>query len=163
MHDISMIDYSRSLADRAAARKFCGPYRWTPADRRKGATRNLPFEGRGFYQASRPWGLRVDPRGSTFDLRLDYANTFHPINWRRNGTFSHDSRDTFTAIVARLPHGRGFLAGWTLGTGMCGALDGHIWDTIEDAARAAYDEAEHACEQDAEHQAQLADEDNSED
>lgn len=148
---ITMIDYTRSLADRAKSRKVCGPYLWTPSDRRRGTTRNLPLAGRGFYQASK--GLRVDERGSTFDLRLDYANTHHPMNWRRNGAFSHDGHDTFTAIVARLPNGRGFLAGWTLGAGMCATLDGTIWADIEDAARAAYDAAERACEDDAAYQA----------
>lgn len=156
---ITMIDYSRTLLERAKARKSVGPYTWAPDDRRNGATRNLPPTGRGFYQAGQPWSLRVDARGSTFDLRLDYANTHHPMNWRRNGTFSHDENDTFTAIIARLPKGRGFLAGWTLGNGMCASLGGTIWDDIEDAARAAYVEAEQACERDAEHAFDTEDED----
>jgi hypothetical protein len=145
---IVMIDYTRSLAERAKARKSCGPYQWTPANRAKTNGRNSKFEGRGFYQSSH--GMSVDARGSSFDLRLDYANTHHPINWRRSGTFSYEGQE-FIAIIARLPNNRGFLAGFTMGEGMAASLDGYVWSNIEDAAKAAYDEAERACEAEAEY------------
>lgn len=156
---ITMIDYSRPLSVRAQSRKHAGPYTWTPVQRATRDGRNTRCEGRGFYQSSD--GLWMDERGSSFSLRLDYANTHHPINTRHTGTYAHSwGDDEFTAIVARLPHGRGFLAGYTLGRGMCASLSGEIFDTIEDAARAAYDEAERACEADAEFTAQeLASED----
>lgn len=147
---ITLIDYSRPLAARAAARKNVGPYQWTPANRALPNGRNTPCKGRGFYQAQS--GLRMDARGSTFDLRLDYANTHHPINWRKSGTFgTPDGFSEFIAIIARLPHGRGFLAGYTMGEGMAAALDGRIWPDIESAARAAYDEAERVCEAESEY------------
>jgi hypothetical protein len=136
--EIVMIDYSKPLAKRK--RKHAGPYRWTPQQRKPG-TRH---PGRAFYQHSRY--MAVDSHGSTFDLRLDYANTHAPVNWRRSGTFSNpDGNYEYVAIIARLPSGRGFLAGWTMGNGMLASLDGTIYETIEDAASAAYDEAERAC------------------
>ena len=134
---ITMIDYRRPLAERANARKFCGPYYWTPAK---------PGKGRGFYQASK--GLRMDPRGSSFDLRLDYANTHAPYQRRGSGPFWSENDCEFTAIIARLPHGRGFLAGWTMGNGMLASLDAYIWPDIEGAAQAAIDDARQAAEND---------------
>jgi hypothetical protein len=95
---ITMIDYTRSLSERAESRKVCGPYLWTPSERRRGATRNRSLEGRGFYQGI---GLYVDARGSTFDLRLDYANNHHPINWRRSGTFSCEGGATRSRQLLR--------------------------------------------------------------
>lgn len=155
---IIMTDYTRSLAERAKARKSCGPYQWTPSNRALPNGRNAKLEGRGFYQSSK--GMRMDERGSTFDLRLDYANTYHPINWKRSGTFHVSTTDQdFVAIIARLPHGRGYLAGFTMGEGMAASLDGHIWADIEDAARAAYDEAESAAEREAEDAANYDEED----
>lgn len=140
---ITMIDYQRPLAARLAARKVCGPYRWTPS---------APDTGRGFYQASK--GLTVDQRGSTFDLRLDYAHMFIPSSraYRLPLAYHCDAFGdvTMTPIVARLPHGRGFLAGWTMGEGMLANLDAHIWADSEDAARAAFDLAESDAERERE-------------
>lgn len=147
---ITMIDYTRPLAERAKARKSVGPYTWTPTQRGKPNGRNEPFAGRGFYQSSK--GLSVDARGSTFDLRLDYARNHLGYQRRGTGPFSHEMiSGEYDGIVARLPHGRGFLAGYTLGNGMCASLDGHIWDAIEDAARYAIDMAREACDADIEY------------
>ncbi len=88
----------------------------------------------------------MDARGSTMDLRLDYAST----HGKRMASYAFTSEcdQEFTAIVARLPHQRGFLAGWTMGKGMFANLDGHIWATIEDAACDAANEAERAANED---------------
>lgn len=136
MTPITMIDYTRPLELRAAARKSVGPYSWTPVDRRWAHWRNLPPTGRGFYQSSE--GLWMDERGSTFELRLEFAGACY--------TSEQDQR--FDAIIARLPNGRGFLAGWTMGAGMAAALDGRIWDTERDAERAAIDMTQDAAESD---------------
>lgn len=132
-------DRRKPMKVRAADRKFCGPYRWNPSE---------PGKGRGFYQDSK--ALRMDRAGSSFDLRLEYANDFLRGSRlaRTVGYYAGDHyvSDMLQPIVARLPKGRGFLAGWTMGTGMCAALDATIWDTAEDAARAAHDEAERDAE-----------------
>lgn len=135
---ITMIDYARPLRDRAKARKTCGPYTWTPT---------APGNGRGFYQASRG-DVAVDRHGSTFDLRLTECAETH-----RGITGYYADQDTvISPIVARLPHGRGFLCGWTMGRGMCGALEPEIYDSEEEACRAAHDEAERAAEREREYQ-----------
>lgn len=54
--------------------------------------------------------------------------------------------DEFYGIVATLPRGRGFLAGFTMGEGMCASLDGTIYPTFEDAEHAARDESRAACD-----------------
>lgn len=144
---ITMIDYARPLAERAASRKVCGPYIWIPTP--------APSGGRGFYQSSK--GLFMDPRGSTLDLRLEDANDFlRGSRLAQIGGYYCDNfqSDTLQPIIARLPHGRGFLAGWTMGRGMCASLDGYIWESTEEAARAAHDEAERAAERQREFEAE---------
>lgn len=132
-------DFSKPLKKRAEERKHCGPYHWTPAK---------PGGGRGFYQSSR--GLYCDRTGSIFDLRLTEANEH--INRasslsRINGYYCDNFGDcTLTPIVARLPHGRGFLAGWTMGAGMCASIDLTLHDNERDAAFAAHDMAERDAE-----------------
>lgn len=119
---------------RARHHEHCGPYLWTPA---------APGRGRGFYQSSR--GLYCGD--STFRLRLEYANDVLP-NYSRithiTGYFTDDFQGgMLSPIVARLPRSRGFLAGWTMGRGMCAELDAHIYDEPEAAAYAAHSMAEH--------------------
>lgn len=129
-------DFSVPMAKRLKSREHVGPYYWSPTE---------PGKGRGFYQSSK--GLFCDKSGSTFDLRLEEAND-HLRGSRLaqiNGYFCDEDGegDTLKPIVARLPHGRGYLAGWTMGRGMAASLDcSCIWDDIEDAARAAHDLAE---------------------
>lgn len=142
-NEIVLIDHKRPLAERAKARKSVGPYRWRPSK---------PNNGRGFYQSSH--GLAMDRAGSSINLRLEEAN-----DHLRGSRLSHISGyycdpygdgDTLQPIIARLPHGRGFLAGWTMGAGMCAALDSEIWETEEEAARAAHDMAERDAERERE-------------
>jgi len=141
--EIVLVDYRRPLAERAKARKSTGPYRWRPSQ---------PGKGRGFYQASN--SLSMDRAGSSFDLRLEPAGD-HLRGSRLayiNGYFCdpYGDGDTLQPIIARLPSGRGFLAGWTMGAGMCASLDAYIWETEEEAARAAHDMAESDAEREQE-------------
>lgn len=127
--EIVMIDYGRPLEARLASRKYCGPYRWTPA---------APGTGRGFYSGSS--ALDMDSHGSSFRLRLEDANDH--IRGRRNQIRGYycdpDCTDTLQPIIARLPRGRGFLAGWTMGAGMCASLEGDIYPDAGSAASAAH-------------------------
>lgn len=122
-------------------RKCCGPYMWTPAQ--AGIDK-----GRGFYQSSNS----LSCGDSTFDLRLELANDH--LQGRVShirGYYADSFQDqTVIPIVARLPHGRGFLAGYTYGPGMCAAIDFDIWDNIEDCARDAHRIAEMQAEADCE-------------
>ena len=136
---ITMIDHGRrTLRQRRDARRSCGPYTWTPAK---------PGTGRGFYSSSRN-ELECDDHGSTFRLRLEYARD-HVGTWSaRVHSFGccEYGGDTFTPLIARLPRGRGYLAGWTLGAGMAGSLDAHVYESPSDAAYAAYDDAKWAAD-----------------
>lgn len=150
---ITMIDYSRSLSERKATRKFCGPYMWTPQE----ATKR---EGFGFYQSSDKRYMRMDSSGSIVDMRIEHANKcFDDINnaynrkSRIDGYYCDELGDqTMQPIVCTLPNKRGFLAGWTMGEGMCASLSTHIWKDRNDAALAAHDEAEKCAEQEQEYQ-----------
>ena len=70
---------------------------------------------------------------------------------RHTGWFTDEYQsETIRGVVFRLPHGRGFLAGWSMGEGMASAVDRYVWDDEKDAARAADDMAERAAERAAE-------------
>jgi hypothetical protein len=136
-------NFSCPLRKRLESREYVGPYYFEPAK---------PGTGRGFYQASR--GLACGD--GTFSLRLEWANDHLSGSRLSNidGYFCDPDGDgdTLKPIVARLPHGRGFLAGWTMGNGMAASMDATIWETIEDAARAAHDLADHDAENERDYQ-----------
>lgn len=137
--DIVMINYSRPLAERKKSRRHVGPYRWNPT---------APGKGRGFYCGNDE--TEMDSHGSTIRLRLAMAND-HLQHFRLSytrGYFCDQEGDgeTLKPIIAILPRSRGFLAGWSMGAGMCAALDSYIWPTAQDAARAAHDMAERDAE-----------------
>lgn len=131
-------DFKRPMQERLKAREHVGPYYWTPA---------APGGGRGFYQASK--GLACDRSGSTFDLRLEVANDHlgdSRLRWIDGYYCDRFESDTLQPIIARLPRGRGFLAGWTMGAGMCACVELDVYATVEEAARAAHDLAERDAE-----------------
>jgi hypothetical protein len=141
-NQITLLDYKRPMRERLESRKYCGPYQWHPTQ---------PGKGRCFYQASK--GLWMDERGSSFALRIEEANDHLPGRRHPSGYYADNFQDTtLTPIVARLPHGRGFLAGWTMGRGMVACVDADIYADIRDAALAAHSMAEHAAECEREHQ-----------
>lgn len=87
----------------------------------------------GYYHAPKPgrvagWGF-YDCDDAQFNLRIE----------RTGDSFycDPDGHDTMHAIVARLNHGRGFLVGWTMGTGMCASLDSDVVDDEDEARRIA--------------------------
>jgi hypothetical protein len=139
--EITLHDYKRPMRERLESRKYCGPYKWTPS---------LPGKGRAFYQSSKK--LACDRNGSTFDLRLEYANDHLDDHGygslsRINGYYYDRFEDeTLVPIIARLPHGRGFLAGYTAGGGMFAGIAPEVYTDLEDACRAAHSEAEHWAE-----------------
>jgi hypothetical protein len=63
------------------------------------------------------------------------------MKYRKPDTLPVEFGDAMQGIVYRLPKGRGFLAGYTMGEQMASGLDAHIWDDLDDAIRAANDEA----------------------
>lgn len=126
---IILHDLSKSLQSRAKGRKVCGPYLWAPSK---------AGQGRGFYTG--PDG-QCARHGAGFRLRLEDANAH--ISGRLSMTTgyfcdSDGDGDTLQPIIARLPRGRGFLAGWTMGEGMASALGASIFEDEADAAHEAH-------------------------
>lgn len=146
--DIVTHNIKRPMVERVQSRKHAGPYHWTPRD---AAT----SDGFGFYCSQRS-ELAMDGHGSICNLRLELAND-HLRGSRlaqTSGYYCDDYGDqTLIPIIARLPHGRGFLAGWTMGAGMCGSMCTAIHDDEREAAMAAHDEAERCAERERDAQA----------
>lgn len=67
---------------------------------------------------------------------------------QHTGWFCDEERsEKIHGIVMRLPHGRGFLAGWSMGKSMASALDtSYVWESQIDAAREADEMAKRAAE-----------------
>lgn len=148
------IHHKGTVRQRQIDRKFCGPYQWTPDDLDKWLqTYGRPSRGRGFYQSSS--GLSCGD--STFSLRLELANdVLTESRLRHTEGYYCDldcTGDTLQPIIARLPHGRGFLAGWTMGNDMIASINLDIYKTPEDAAKAAHGIAEYDARKNQEHEA----------
>jgi len=93
----------------------------------------------GYYHAPRP----NQSDGWSFYLGSDFA----PSRVEQTGDFySCGDLDAYEGIIVRLNHGRGFLAGWTLGQHMASSVDAYIWTDESDARRAAADAAQRAAE-----------------
>lgn len=142
-----------TLDERRSMRKHCGPYQWTPQNR----TRATATNGRGFYAT----GTDRSPEcgDSTFALRLSLANEYltHARLGDIRGYYTSGTYDEMVKpIIALLPHGRGFLAGYTYGVGMCSGINLDIYATGEEAARAAHVVAEEQAERAREAEAEYA-------
>lgn len=138
-------DFSRPLLERAASRKHVGPYLWSPA---------VPGTGRGFYMQHDTSELRCADHGAGFRLRV--------IEGSRSFAFN-EFGDSYTPIVLRLPHGRGFLIGATMGAGMCahfepGVFHGDEYEAMYAAEQEAHRSAEAQEAFEAEENARLAQE-----
>ncbi|WP_372395282.1 hypothetical protein ABMY26_06650 (plasmid) [Azospirillum sp. HJ39] len=156
---ITLINYGRPLTERAKSRKVVGPYYFTVPQPNGGCN----GVGLFFYMGRHN---DMDQHGSAIRLRVEDANK-HLRGSRLSHTTGYYSdrygHETIKPIIARLPRGRGFLAGWTMGEGMASSLDPHIWADAEDAARAAHDEAERAAEREQEHEDEESDDEEEDD
>ena len=130
-------DLSRPLRERAKSRRVVGPYHFFP---------HMIRERDGDQVVSFYLGSDFAP-----DLRIQEVTEFgnHP-RW-----YADPYQDqTITGIVARLPHGRGFLAGWTMGEGMISVLERDVYPDLESAISAADDLAMYAAEREYETETQ---------
>lgn len=132
-----------------------GPYYHAP----KPVTRQHPQDGRVFY---------LDDHGAPGlrwawcdDLPSDWICDAEP-NIGHLGRFADEYGDTIIrGIVLKLPKGRGFLAGWSMGEGMASEIDATVYCVASDAAYAADSIAESAAERQREIEAEYwADEQN---
>jgi len=135
---IYLHNWRRPLPLRVQNRKVVGPYMYTVPTAGRGL-------GRGYYAS--------DDQGTTGDATFRLRSCERPA--RVNGWYCDDMQDqTITACVLRLPRGRGFLAGWTMGKGMASSVDFDLYAEERDAWYAADSMAEHAAEREREYQAE---------
>jgi hypothetical protein len=135
---------AKRLAD--AKRPVCGPYYHSPKPGGKGA---------GFYLGDCKWGVAVGD--GNFALRAKWCDEVDGVRINHTGWFTDEfgDGDKIRGLVFRLPRGRGFLAGWSMGEGMCGSVDFDIYDTEAEAARAADSMAENQAEAEREAEAKF--------
>jgi len=81
-------------------------------------------------------------------LRWEWADEVDGARIEHNGWYSDEFGDSelIRGIVMRLPQGRGFLAGWSMGKSMASGLEYYVYDEEIDAARAADQLAENVAE-----------------
>ena len=95
--------------------------------------------------------------GSDFapGLRMAYADECDNVRIEHTGWYTDEEGqgELMRGVVLRLPHGRGFLAGWSLGNGMAATVERSIIDNERDAAYQADRIAELAAEKECEYQA----------
>jgi len=102
-------------------------------------------KGRGFY---------LDSDGMP-GLRWQWADECEGAHIHHTGWHCDEfGYETIRGIVMRLPKGRGFLAGWSMGEGMASTIDySPIFDNAADAAACADSMAENAADDEREYQA----------
>jgi hypothetical protein len=87
-------------------------------------------------------------------LRMQYADEV--VNLSHQGSFADDyESDTIRGVIFKLPKGRGYLAGWTMGPQMISQIQyDAIYESCRDAAYAADELARVAAEESREAQAE---------
>jgi hypothetical protein len=131
-----------SMAKRLDSRKpvVCGAYYHAPKPNTNA--------GMGFYLAS----------DGAPNLRWQWADEV--IDLAHGGWYSdaYGNSELIRGVVFRLPHGRGFLAGWSMGEGMSSQMALTIYADAESAACTADAWAEDIAEAEREYQASQAEE-----
>jgi hypothetical protein len=140
---------------------YCGAGAYAPVVERIRAAGGKPPRFKvsaSYYAAPAPLAARV-PFGErpAFGFYLDsdfapglrwvWADKIEDIQIRHTGWFCDEFQDSsMRGIVLRLPHGRGFLAGYALGVGMSATVEREIYACERKAAYAADRMAERAAE-----------------
>lgn len=119
-------------ASRKGEKRYCGDYYHAP----------MPVERRKDKGFSGYMSMQGDING----LRCVWADEVEGSYIDHKGWFADDyCEDKFRGVVIRLPHGR-YLAGWSMGEGMCCSIDADIYDDEQEAADAADSLAEDAAD-----------------
>jgi len=124
---------SKRLAEfkQTHGKRVCGPYyRTKPANNPKGMS---------FYLDS-----DFMPQ-----LRWTWADEIEGARIQHRGWYSDEYGDAekIRGIVMRLPSGKGFLAGWSMGEGMASGIEYDVYDDEVEATRCADGLAESTAEQ----------------
>jgi hypothetical protein len=117
--------------------------RWTSGYYHKPTPNNT--DGIGFYLS--------DSGGNPFQLRWKWCDDI-ATHIKHTGWFCDDYQDqTIRGLVLALPHGRGWLAGWSMGEGMASEVSYYVYGSELSAAYGADSMAEHAADSEREYQA----------
>lgn len=101
-------------------------------------------------QAGKGYGFYLNDAGSP--SRWQWCDKVDGARIKHTGWFCDEFRDSkIRGLVVRLPHSR-FLAGWSMGEGMCGEVDGALYTDEVAAAYAADSMAEDVAEREREYQ-----------
>lgn len=105
-----------------------------------------PNQGKGI-------GFYLDSDGMP-QLRWQWCDEVTGVRINHSGWYSDEFGDAekIRGVVFRLPHSRGFLAGWSMGEGMASAIEYGVHESETDAARAADSIAENVAESEREYQ-----------
>lgn len=107
----------------------------------------LPIDGADAMGLRWAWCDHVG--GTIWDDGPDVPDITH------TGWFCDDvGDDTIRGIVAVLPRSRGYLAGWSMGEGMASMLHEEIHEELDDAVRAADEDARIVAESEREYRAE---------
>lgn len=93
-------------------------------------------------------------------LRWSYCDEVDGARIDHTGWFTDEYGyfEKIRGIVFRLPHGKGFLAGWTMGTGMIGEVEYYIYKDEVSAAFASDSIAERVADQERENNSKFDEE-----
>jgi hypothetical protein len=128
------------LAQRVGKKRYTGPYSHAP---------------KPIVQGTHPGGSFYHDSDFAPGLRFTWCDEVSGVRIRHTGWFCDEYQSAkIRGLVFRLPHGRGFLAAWSMGEGMASAFDGSIYDREANAAWAADSLAENAAEAQREHEAE---------
>jgi hypothetical protein len=115
--------------------------------------RNSGQYGRPTMSACGPYECRQFATHDGLSFYLNDSATMPELRYTLGESWSYDDCDPMTAIVMRLPRGRGFLAGWTMGAGMISEVSRYVWDDEHAAMTEAERMTQRAAEDEAAYQA----------
>jgi hypothetical protein len=109
--------------------------------------------GKPMFSPCGPYQCRQFAGNDGLDFYLDDSATMPLLRYTLGKSYGYDECEPMTALVMRLAHGRGFLAGWTMGENMASEVSRYIWDDEADAMNEAERMTQRAAEDDAQFQA----------
>lgn len=108
--------------------------------------------GRPIFSPCGPYQCRQFATDAELSFYQDDSATMPGLRYETGRAFAYDDCEPLAAFVFRLPHGRGFLAGWSMGDGMAAMVSRDIIADERDAMARAEDMADAAALRESEYQ-----------
>lgn len=119
--------------------------------------------GRPMFSPCGPYQCRQFATDDELSFYQDDSATMPGLRYETGRAFAYDDCEPLAAFVFRLPHGRGFLAGWSMGDGMAAMVSRDIIADERDAMRRAESMADAAALRESEYQERERERVNAED